>query len=185
MESDSALVSLEARRVNQDMDWPFSMRHRFAVFRPDIGFASRLKLSDLFLFPAGVSKPGSGDDIQAVMLPRSRVDRNEAPGVYWEVYGLAVGDSLEYELAVSRADSTGGFLRSLAQRIGLAGRTGSLVVRWSQPPIAASDLGVEGQLAATLQVNLSTLRPGDYVLELNAHRAGEPVARVRRTIRIR
>jgi hypothetical protein len=185
MHGDSALVSLEARS-NQELEWPFSVRHRFAVFRPDIGAASRMTISDLFLFPGDVArKPASAEEILAVMLPRSRMDRNEEPGVYWEVYGLAVGDSVEYELAVGRADSTSGFLRSLAQRVGLAGRSGSAVVRWAQPRIAAADLGREGQLAATVQVNLSSLRPGDYLLEISAKVSGEPATRARKTIRIK
>lgn len=185
-QADSGLLSIEARLVDT-LDRPFAFRHRFAVFRPDVGVSTRTRMSDILMFApaADGSQPSNGEEVLARMLPRSTLDRTESVGLYWELYGLRRGDLPEFELSVSARDTTSGFFTSVAQRLGLARRPGSVLLKWS-PGVAADSLNnIAGRAAYTLVVGFASLTPGDYYLEMTSRVAGDSAVRVSKPIRIR
>ena len=183
---DSGLLSVEARLVDS-VDRPFAFRHRFAVFRPDIDVNTRTKMSDIFMFApaAGGAMPSNADELLAQLLPRSTIDRTESVGLYWELYGLRPGELPEFELSVSPRDTTSGFFTSIAQRLGLATRNGSVLLKWSPGVAADSIVAAAGRAAYTLVVGFTSLTPGDYYLEMTSRVPGDSAVRVSKPIRIR
>jgi hypothetical protein len=182
---DSALVSLEAHS-NQPIERPVAVRHRFAVFRPDLGVTGRLRSSDLVLFDAASDQlPASALEVHALMLPRSTVDRDNPVGIYWETYGARAGEVVDFELSVTPRDTSAGLFRSLAQAVGLASRSGTVMMTWKSPVITADQIGPHTETPHSLRVDLRHLRPGDYELGLSAQVPGDSVVKVTKHIRVR
>jgi hypothetical protein len=183
---DSALVSLEARSNPPSGYYPVAVRHRFAVFRPDLGVKGRLRSSDLVLFDATSDQlPMSASEVHALMLPRSTVDRDNPVGIYWETYGAQAGEVVDFELSVTPCDTSAGVFRSLAQAVGLASRPGTALTSWKTQEITAAQIGPHTETPHSLRVDLRHLRPGNYELGLSARVPGDSVVRVTKHIRVR
>jgi hypothetical protein len=180
---DSAIVSLEA----YSLEWPVAARHRFAVFRPDLHVRSRVRISDVLLFDGGAGTDVTSEaEAVPLALPRSTLQRSERVGLYWELYGLREGETPEFELSVVPTDSSAGFLRSLAQSIGLVSRRGTVLTRWQGASVSASAIGAFSQTEHSIIVDLTSLRPGHYQLELSTSLPGDAVpVRATKAIRVR
>jgi hypothetical protein len=181
---DSALVSLEARTLG-DIEYSSFARHRFAVFRPELGATSRVRSSDMVLYDAATgARPASADSALQLMLPRSTVRPSEQVGFYWELYGLKEGDVPDIALAAIPLDS-GGFFKSLARSVGLASAQGSRVVSWTAQPVTAADIGAFAETPFSLLVDLSSLKDGMYLLELTTKVEGDSAVYATKEIRVK
>jgi hypothetical protein len=135
----------------------------------------------LYAPPATGARPASAGAALRAMLPRSTVSLREPLGLYWEVYGLAVGDSPQFELTMAPADSGSG-LSALVRGLGLARQLSSTSIRFSNPEIAAGEIGADRERAFSLTVAMNALRPGMYIMELATRVAGKHSVSVRRQI---
>jgi hypothetical protein len=181
---DSALVSLEAMSTNA-VRYPVAVRHRFAVFRPDHGLTSRVKLSDILLYDGSAgTNPASDSAVLPLMLPRSTLSRDEAVGLYWELYGLREGEVPELELAVVPLDSTTGLFGTLARAVGLAARPGTVLTTWQADSVTPSRIGQHGETPQSIITNFANVAPGTYELRLTARTSGDSVS-VRKLIKVR
>jgi hypothetical protein len=85
-------------------------------------------------------------------------------------------------LSVARLDD-GGFFRAVTRLLRLSG-TANTMVAWSIDPISASQIGPHDQTGHSLVIDLKSLRPGDYQLELTATVPWEEPVTVAKVVRI-
>jgi hypothetical protein len=176
---DSGIVSLEAHGPSL-----LSSRHRFAVLRPAAGAGARVTLSDVVMYDATVSEAiQSQDQLLQLMLPRSTLARDERVGLYWELYGIRPGEAPEFELRVRRVEGAGIF-RRLAEGVGLAARSGTVITAWNAQPVADAAIGAHSENPNWIVTEFRTLRPGLYELSLSAAIPGEPAVSVTKIIRV-
>jgi hypothetical protein len=138
----------------------------------------RVVVSDLLAFTPQDSLP---TDLVTV-LPHVRslldVPAGARVGLYWEVYGLAVGGET-LTTSVSVTPERVGWLRRVAGSVGLAGRQRRVQLEWSE---AGTPRG--GVSPRALVVDLATLPPGAYRIEVRVRPEAGNVARATRLVRI-
>jgi hypothetical protein len=180
---DSAMVSLESFSIGE-LEWPVSSRHRFAVFRPGRDARSPISGSDIILYAPSTNagEPANADQVLAAMLPGSTLTSRERVGLYWEVYGLTPGDEPQFELSVAPADTAKG-LATLVRALGLSSVSSSLVT-FTAPRVSAAELGEDGRKAFTLQLSLSSLKAGRYILQMTTTVGSKGTTSVRRLVQI-
>jgi hypothetical protein len=120
------------------------------------------------------------DVILARMAGTLTFSRARAVVIYWESYGIPVGDSAEVEVALVRTDSLTA-LRRAAARLGLAGALrDSVRIGWREPTGGQPTVQVAtrrvtvGRLVA---VNLSNVEPGRYAVRVRMRRSDGAEAR--------
>lgn len=117
----------------------------------------------------------SGDDSTAVTvargavstaLPGTAVQRGKT-GFYWEIYGLAVADSvLPVSLTLTPAGQS--VIRRIGESIGLARRITPLNIAWRDSP------AMGGVSSRSVVLDLSLVPRGKYVLRVEARPDGKP-----------
>lgn len=169
------VVSVEARaRVDEDRRVG---RARRAL---PLGPAPEgVSLSDVLLLAGHTSLPETLDAAAPMARGSHRVRAGERLGLFWEVYGVPAGaDTLVVSVTVERQGRPG-WLRRVAQRVGLAGEGNPVQVRWRQES--------DGQpvLARSLAIAVPDLKPGEYSLVLSvAPSGGGPAATARRVLQV-
>jgi hypothetical protein len=137
--------------------------------------------------PVLVASPGPRDDITPdpdVMLPRMLPSTTFAPrsqvGVYWETYGIVPGDTVELALWIQRVTPLSP-MRQLGVTLRVATDLNTPVAsQWTEPQSARSAFmfgrGVP-IMGRFINLDLSSLIEGDYVLEVAVARPGQPPVR--------
>jgi hypothetical protein len=187
---DSLLLGLELLSEPVDAGVPRSgrgvlSRARFAAAPPRN--TSPILLSDLLVMETASTLPAALDGPDGAMaraLGTTDVTGRETIGLFWEVYGLAPGDSVAVALTVRgeliREDSWtdrvfglfGGRSREIpASSIGWRDRI-------------ASEAVAGGAWAKAVDFSLRGLEPGHYQLMLTVTKRGQPPASVVRAITI-
>ena len=60
--------------------------------------------------------------------------RSSRVGIYWETYGVAVGDTVDVAVSIDKPGNAPGLLRRLLGRVGMGDVSGGGVsVRWREP----------------------------------------------------
>jgi hypothetical protein len=119
------------------------------------------------------------------MLGRTTVPPVGKLGVYWETYGFAPTDTVEHAVWVSRVTPQGA-LRRLGIRLNVTtDRNTPLAVAWTESQLGATAAVVEPGpvpvIGRTVVLDVSTLAPGEYVLEVAARgTSGDAVREQRR-----
>jgi hypothetical protein len=155
-------------------------RARYGV-RPPYEVGARVKLSDILLYRPYDAIPQSLEEALPHALPSLRVRRTERLGFFWESYGTRpTGEPLEVSLVVVREDAPE---PSRMQRLGRALRL------WKEAaPVSVSlqDVSARGSTttARAMAVDISTLTPGRYVVQLEVEVSGQYVVRAERTIEV-
>jgi hypothetical protein len=173
---DSMVVSLEVFAFQKGAG-----RVRFGAAPPRRG-AAALQLSDLLLFsPDSNDTSGAGlDPIIARALPTTALSRTQPVGVFWEMYGLAAGDSAHVTITATRVNSP----RPDREKPAGAGRAArsqpSLTVGWTRGAAAGSAIEPD-----RVVLDISRLEPGYYVLELGVRTRNEAAAATRRVITVK
>jgi hypothetical protein len=150
-------------------------RARYGV-GPINGPPQRVVLSDLLFFRANGSRPGTAEEAAPLALSSERVRANEKLGVFWEAYGTDPrGEKIKVSLIVTRENPDGGFLR----RLGI-GRDRAPV------SISIDDLSARGSTisARGLELDISTLTRGAYIVQLELEVAGQPTLRAEHRIEV-
>ncbi len=117
----------------------------------------------------GADLPNTVAALLTKLMPTTRIRKGASVGLFWETYGIPKGDSVSFAVTITR--TTG---RSLLERVGRAVLRrplppGELSVGWQtqDTPNAAPVLGVP-IVARSITLNLRELRPGSYVLSIEA-----------------
>lgn len=138
----------------------------------------RVAISDLLAFHPQDSLP---PDLAAAFLHAGSLralPRGARVGLYWEVYGLdPTGEPLAASVSVT--PERVGWLRRAIGTLGLAGPPRRVRIDWSE--MGVPDDGIAGR---ALVVDLSTLPPGRYRLEVRVQAAGADAAAATRPLRI-
>jgi len=143
-------------------------RARYGV-HPPYAVDTRVTVSDLLFYVPSGPPPTSVEEALALALPTERV-RSAAPlGVYWETYGTNPdGEQVKLTVTVVREMEEGGFLRRKDRQLRL--------VREATPvSISVNDMTARGRTTSprAVQLDISTLKKGAYIVQLEIEVAGQ------------
>ncbi len=156
-------------------------RARYGI-RPPYAVGVRVSLSDLLFFKPYGKFPTSADEAIPHALPTERVMANEKLGVFWEAYGTdPAGEQMKISLTVAREveDADGGFLRRRVRALGLAREV-------TPVSVSVQDMSARGSStsARALELDISTLPKGAYIVQLEVEVAGQYTVRAEHRIEI-
>lgn len=136
-------------------------RTRYGVRRTDAP-QSRIQLSDIVLFEPYDSLPVTAEDVLPHMRTSERLPVGSKVGIFWEAYNTdPTGEGLEVNITVAPENRSGGWLSR--------GLRALRRVREAQPvSVGIRDVSARGSpiTARSVEVDLSTLTPGRYLLQL-------------------
>jgi len=164
------VVSVEAMGEREG-----AARTRFGHTRPAPG-AQGIEISDLLVYEWADGLEQTLEATAPRMLGSTRIEGGREIGVYWEVYGVAAEQMIEF--TVSGIPTEPGVLRRLGQALRIVSPRETMEVRWTEPADA------DGMIGRTLRLDISQLSEADYVLELRAGAPGTSPAAAQRRIRI-
>ena len=154
-------------------------RARYGVRRSDAP-QSRIQLSDIVLYEPYDGMPTSAEDVLPHMRTSDRIPVGSRVGVFWEAYNTnPTGEGLEVNITVAPENSSGGWLSR--------GLRALRRVREAQPvSVGLRDVSARGSpvTARAVEVDLSTLTPGRYLLQLELNAGVGNEVRVERTITV-
>ena len=153
------------------------VRARYGV-RPPYAVGTRVSLSDLLFYTPYGEFPTTVEEVLPHALPTQRVRASEPLGVYWEAYNTdPAGEPMTVSLTVTQETEEAGVFRRGARALRLT--------RESEPVrVTVEDRSVRGATmsARAVQVDISTLRPGQYLVQLDVKVAGQYSIRADRQI---
>ncbi len=154
-------------------------RARYGV-RPPFAVGTRVTLSDLLFYKPFGSFPATVEDAAPHAVPTERLRADEKLGVYWESYGTdPSGEKMNVSLTVVREVEESGFLRRQAKALKL--------VRESTPvSVAVDDMSARGSSVSprAIELDISTLKRGAYIVQLEITVAGQYTVRADHRIEI-
>jgi hypothetical protein len=141
--------------------------------------AGRVTLSDILLFKPYGTLPTSVEDASSHALLDARVMANQKLGVYWESYGTNPGgEQIRISLTVVREGRSGALSR-LARALRLSRQAAPVVISIIDRSVLGAYVTPRG-----LEVDISTLTKGTYIVQLEAEVAGQQAARSERRITV-
>ncbi len=155
-------------------------RARYGMRATDLP-GSRVSISDLLLFEAYDGMPRVLDDVLPHAMPSHTVKAGGKVGIYWETYNTSpLGEGIQVGITVAPEDKEGNWLR---RRL-----TSLKLVRESQPvSVGLSDVSSRGRgfTPRAVVVDLATLKPGRYIMQLEIVAEGTAPVRAERVLTVR
>lgn len=143
-------------------------RARYGV-HPPYAVDTRVTVSDLLFYKPAGTPPTSVEEALALALPTERVRASAPLGVYWETYGTNPdGEQVKLTVTVVRELEEGGFLKRKNQQLKL--------VRQATPvSVSVNDMTARGRTTSprAVQLDISTLKKGAYIVQLEIEVAGQ------------
>jgi hypothetical protein len=154
-------------------------RARYGV-RPPFAVGTRVTLSDLLFYKPYGRFPATVENAAPHAVPTERLRADEKLGVYWESYGTdPSGEKMNVSLTVVKEVEESGFLRRQAKALKL--------VRESTPvSVAVDDMSARGSSVSprAIELDISTLKKGSYIVQLEITVAGQYTVRADHRIEI-
>ena len=154
-------------------------RARYGV-QPPYAIGTRVYLSDLLFYKPHGTFPATAEAAAPHAHPTERLRADEKLGVFWEAYGTdPSGEQMQVSLTVVQEVEESGFLRRKAQALKLA--------RQATPvSVSVNDISARGTStsARALELDISTLKKGSYIVQLEVTVAGQYVVRADHRIEI-
>ena len=154
-------------------------RARYGVRRTDAP-QSRIQLSDIVLYDPFDGMPVSAEDVLPHMRTSERIPVGSKVGIFWEAYNTdPTGEGIEVNITVAPENRSGGWLAR--------GLRALRRIREAQPvSVGIRDVSARGSAvtARAVEVDLSTLTPGRYLLQLEINAGPGNEVRVERTITV-
>jgi hypothetical protein len=154
-------------------------RARYGV-RPPFAIGTRVTLSDLLFYKPFGTFPSKVEDAAPHSVPTERLRADEKLGVYWETYGTDPnGEKMNISLTVVKEVEEGGFLRRKAEALKL--------VRQATPvSVSVDDMSARGASTSprAIELDISTLKKGSYIVQLEITVAGQYTVRAEHRIEI-
>ncbi len=143
-------------------------RARYGV-HPPYAVDTRVTVSDLLFYKPSGTPPNSVEDALALALPTERVLSAAPLGVYWETYGTnPAGEQIKLTVTVVREVEEGGFLKRKNQQLRL--------LRQATPvSVSVNDMTARGATVSprAVQLDISTLKKGAYIVQLEIEVEGQ------------
>lgn len=154
-------------------------RARYGVRRSDSP-ASRIQVSDIVLFEPYEGLPTSAEDALPHMLPSERIEEGSKVGIFWEAYQVdQAGEGIDISITVAQENTqSGGWLQRGIRALRRVREAAPVSVGMRD---FARGLPVT---ARAVEVDLSTLTPGRYLLQLELDAGPGNVVRVDRAITV-
>lgn len=153
------------------------VRARYGI-SPPLAPGTRVSLSDLLFYTPYEEFPQRVEEALPHALATQKVRSSQPLGVFWEAYNTnPAGERMTISLTVVPETEEAGGLRRLARALRLA--------RESQPvSITVEDVSARGanMSARAVQLDISTLTEGDYLVQLEISVAGQYTIRADRRI---
>jgi hypothetical protein len=150
---------------------------RARVALPERDPDARYALSDLLVFEPPDSLPRDLEDVLPHVRGAGSVPRGSRLGLYWEAYGLAPAEAVAISVSVQAQDR--GLLKRVAESVGLATKSPPLQLEWEERVRPQA-----GRAPRALEIDVSTLEPGRYRIEVAVTPAGRAPASTSREIRV-
>ena len=173
---DSYLVSVEAMAERSG-----TARSRFGHELPEPTDDGDLAISDLVLFDWREDVDEELGSVTPLMLGTDRVERSWDLGIFWETYGADEGDALEVAFSAQPLDQ--GRLRRFGEWVGVSGPEEAVRYTWEE--VVPERHGEEGRHGRALQVDLSPLEAGHYLLRLEVEDEGDGAVVAERRVQVR
>lgn len=154
-------------------------RARYGI-SPPVAVGTRVTLSDLLLYKPYGTFPASVEDAAPHALTTERLMANEKLGVYWESYGTDPGgEKIKVSLTVLREAPEAGIAERLTELLKPAREATPVVV-------SVEDLSALGKSVTprALEVDISTLKKGTYIVQLEEEVTGQYVIRAEHRIEV-
>jgi hypothetical protein len=154
-------------------------RARYGV-SPPFAVGTRVTLSDLLFYKPYGTFPTSVEEAAPHAVPTERLHANDKLGVYWESYGTDPnGEKMKLSLTVVRELEEPGFFKRKAEALNLTHEATPVVV-------SAEDLSARGANTTprALELDISTLKKGSYIVQLEVEVAGQYTVRAEHRIEI-
>lgn len=153
------------------------VRARYGI-RPPFATGTRVSLSDLLFYEPYGQFPTSIEEALPHAIPTQRVRSGQKLGVFWEAYGTDPnGEQVTISLTVVPETEEAGAFSRAARALRLA--------RGSAPvSLTVQDVSARGSStsARALELDISTLRRGEYLVQLEITVAGQYSIRTDRRI---
>ncbi len=166
-------------------------RMRRGVQAPEHVRTGDVVLSDLALVRARALDTRSvltASDAMSRLLGSLTLQSGEPLALYWETYGLPVGDTLDVSVEIVRNESAG-VLRRVGAALGLADDLrDSVSVRWREPDAGRGVLQVQNTVptvARTVILDLRNVAEGSYALRVQIRHIDGRTARSERLVQLR
>lgn len=153
-------------------------RARYGVRRSDSP-ASRLQVSDIVLFEPYDSMPATAEEVLPHLRPTERVPEGSRVGIFWEAYQVdPAGEGIDVSITVAPEAAGGGWLQGAFRALRR--------VREAQPvTVGMRDFARGAPVTGrAVEVDLATLTPGRYLLQLELDAGPGNVVRVERPITV-
>jgi hypothetical protein len=147
---------------------------------PPVAVGARVTLSDLLFFKPYGAFPTSVEDAAPHALATERLMSNEKLGIYWESYGTdPAGEKMKVSLTVVREVTEAGLFQRLTKSLKLVHEATPVVV-------SVEDLSAQGRTVTprALELDVSTLKKGSYIVQLEIEVAGQYVIRAEHRIEV-
>lgn len=142
---------------------------------------SRVAISDLLLFDPYEGMPRRLEDVLPHVSASQVVAEGAKVGIYWETYNTdPTGEGIQVGITVTPEEKDGSWLRR--------GLTALKLARESQPvSVGITDQSARGRgfTPRAVVVDLATLKPGRYLMQLEVTATGTAPVRAERVITIR
>ncbi len=148
-------------------------RARYGV-SPPFAVGTRVTLSDLLFYKPFGTFPASVEEAAPHAVPTERLRADEKLGVYWEAYGTDPnGEKMKISLTVVRESEEG-------NGVGKKSKTATPVI------VSVEDLSARASNVSprAIELDISTLKKGAYIVELEVEVAGQYVVRAEHRIEI-
>lgn len=156
------------------------IRARYGI-RPPFAIGARVSLSDLLFFSPYGADPSTVEEVLPHAIATQKVRADRKLGIYWEAYNTnPAGEPMTISLVVApeTTDERGGVARaSRALRLSRGTTPVSLSVQ---------DRSALGKRTSprSVEVDLSGLKPGDYLVQLEIDVAGQYTVRADRRLTV-
>ena len=153
------------------------VRARYGI-RPPFAIGTRVSLSDVLFYTPYGTLPTTVEEVLPHALATQRVDPAQKIGVYWEAYNTnPLGERMTISLVVAPEDPD-------ADRGSLIGRALRLSRGSSSVSLTVEDMSARNARVSprALELDISTLRPGEYLVQLEVEVAGQYTIRADRRL---
>lgn len=158
------------------------VRARYGI-RPPFAIGARVSLSDLLFYTPYEQFPTSVEEVLPHMLATQKVRADQPLGVYWEAYNTnPAGEPMKISVVVA----PDGDEELDPGRMGRAARALRLARAASPVSVSINDMSARGVRTSVraVQLDIRTLKPGDYLVQLEVEVAGQYVIRADRHITV-